>query len=470
MSSSGAAWSAARSSQVQQTPHSSDTTARSQGTPAAGAPVHLVSAPLPPGTLSPAEYFRVHDAPFAGMNELTAEALVEQVLARNPSLAQMLAAWQAASARYPQVTSLDDPMFGAAVAPGAFGSNQVDGGYRFDISQKYPWPGKRTLRGQNALAEERAAGSGVEDTRLRLVESAKSAVYDYYLVGRALAVNRETLERLGEFRAAAEALYKTAPKERKVSLQDVLQADVEIGRQEERQLTLERMRQVAVARMNTLMHLPPDSPLPSPPTELKAEKGVPDAAGLRALALVQRPDLRALAERVRAEEASLGLAHKEYYPDFELMAAYDTMWQERPLRSQVAVRVNLPVRLARRDAAVEEASARVAQRRAELDQLTDQVSFQVQEAHAQVRESERAVQLYEKKLLSDTELNVKTARADYQTGQVAAVSVIEAERNRLTLYDHYYEIIADLFRRRATLERAIGGPLTNLPGPHLGDK
>ena len=45
------------------------------------------------------------------------DVLVEQVLARNPTLAQMVAAWQAASARYPQVTSLDDPVFGGTMAP-----------------------------------------------------------------------------------------------------------------------------------------------------------------------------------------------------------------------------------------------------------------------------------------------------------------------------------------------------------------
>src|SRR5262245_29140085 len=48
-------------------------------------------------------------SPFKDTRELTVDAVVEQVLARNPSLAQMTAAWQAASARYQQVTSLDDP-------------------------------------------------------------------------------------------------------------------------------------------------------------------------------------------------------------------------------------------------------------------------------------------------------------------------------------------------------------------------
>src|SRR5206468_1854892 len=146
---------------------------------------------------------------------------------------------------------------------------------------------------------------------------------------------------------------------------DMLQADVEIGRQQERQVTLERVRQVTVARLNTLMHLPPDRPLPPPPQRVTVGGPLPPAEELRAAAVARRPDLQALAVHLAAEEASLGLAHKEYCPDVELTAAYDSIWQERPLRPQVGLRVNLPVRQARRAGAVSEAEARIAQRRAE---------------------------------------------------------------------------------------------------------
>src|SRR5437868_2089531 len=85
--------------------------------------------------------------PLSAARELSVDLVVDQVLASNPSLAQMTAAWQAAAARYPQVTSLDDPMFGTMIAPASIGSNNVDFGYRVEISQKLPWPGKRELRG-----------------------------------------------------------------------------------------------------------------------------------------------------------------------------------------------------------------------------------------------------------------------------------------------------------------------------------
>src|SRR5947209_8522435 len=61
-------------------------------------------------------------------NTLSLDGLIEEVLARNPSLTQMTAAWQAASARYPQVRSWDDPMFSTMLAPASFGSNSVEPG------------------------------------------------------------------------------------------------------------------------------------------------------------------------------------------------------------------------------------------------------------------------------------------------------------------------------------------------------
>jgi outer membrane protein TolC len=391
--------------------------------------------------------------------ELTVEALIAQVLARNPSLAEMTAAWHAASARYPQVKSLDDPMFTAWVGPGSIGSPDVDFAYRLELSQKYPFPGKRSLRGQEALATASATGRDVDDVRLQLIESARGAFYEYFLVQRALEVNQNSLELLRDFRANAVARVQTG----KVPQQDILQADVEIGRQRERLLTLERMRQVAVARINTLMHLPPDSPLLPPPRELRPAGPLPEACELRAVALARRPDLLALSDRLAADQAALALAYKELYPDFEVMAAYDRFWQgtDRDLAPQLAVRFNLPVRKARRWGAIAEAQAKAAQRRAELDRLIDQVNFQVQEAYAQVQESEKLVRLYDETILPAADANVKAAQPAYMTGMTPFLSLIEAQRNRVLLRDRYYEAVADYFRRRATLERVTGGSLAH---------
>jgi outer membrane protein TolC len=223
------------------------------------------------------------------------------------------------------------------------------------------------------------------------------------------------------------------------------------------------MRKVAAARLNTLMHLPPEAPLPTPPEKVPLPDGLASVESLRSQAIAQRPDLRALEDRIRAEQASLEFARQEFYPDFEATAAYDTIMGNGPTRDlagQIGVRINLPVRKERRYGALAEAQARVAQRQAELDKQTDHVNFQVQEAYEQVRESEKTVQLYEKTILPSAQKNIEAARSAYESGKIPFLSLIEAQRNLVELQDRSYEAVADYFRRLATLERATGGPAT----------
>jgi outer membrane protein TolC len=455
--------------QVHYVPLALQTTQPARISPEIQTASHQEPAPsLPAPRKSPAVVLPEPQAPaFTGMSELSLEALVQEVLARNPSLAQMVAAWEAASARYPQVTSLEDPMVATTIGPETFDADDkgVKFAYRLEISQKLPFPGKLKLRGDNALAEASAAGHDVEDVRLQLVESVQDAFYEYYLIERALEVNTESLKLWQQAKKDAESRYETG----KVDQQDVLQADVEIGRERERRLTLDEMRQIAIARINTLMHLPPDSALPPPPKEVKLAEGLPEVQTLRATALARRPDLQALADRIAADQAALGLAYKEFYPDVEPFFMYDrfmgNMPENRDLATMLGVKFNLPVYKARRYGAVSEAQAKIAQRQAELARKTDEVNFQVQEAYEKVRKSEKTVRLYKDTILRDADLNAKAARSAYLAGKITATARTEAERNLVSLRDRYFEAIADYFRRRATLERVVGTPLTPWPPP-----
>jgi outer membrane protein TolC len=128
----------------------------------------------------------------------------------------------------------------------------------------------------------------------------------------------------------------------------------------------------------------------------------------------------------------------------------------RDLAPQVGIRMNLPVRTAKRNAAVAEAQAKIAQRSFELAAKIDQVKFQTQEAYEQVLESERILALYEGKILPQADENVKSAQSAYVTGKLPFVSLIEAQRSFISLRDRNYEATADYFRRRATLERLVG--------------
>jgi outer membrane protein, heavy metal efflux system len=385
---------------------------------------------------------------------LTPEAVIRVVLERNPTLEQMAAAATAAGARYQQVTSLDDPMLSVSAAPGSIGSPNADLATRVELSQKFTRADKREAKGRAALAEASAATQDANDAKVQLVEAARSAFADYYLAEKGAAVAEESLALLKEFRRNAETQYRlgVAPQ------QDVLQADQELAKVEERLLALRRAKGVAVARLNALTHAPAGSALP-PPADVVVGGPLPPAEALRAKAVENRPDLKALAARLAADEAAVDGAAREFKPDVELLAAYDGFWQGangRPLQWQVGARINLPVRTDRRSGAVAEAAARAAQRRAEYARLLDQVGLQVQEAYELARESTDAAVLYETKLLPAATATVKAAQAAYVNNKVPFLTLIEAQRSLVTLKDRSFEVKADTYRRRAALDRAVG--------------
>ncbi|MBI3464161.1 MAG: TolC family protein [Planctomycetes bacterium] len=395
----------------------------------------------------------------SGQSELQLPQLMEQVLARNPSLWVTTAAWRAAAQRYPQVISLDDPMFGLMLGPGSWGSDEVNSAYTLEASQKLPWPGKRQLRGDVALAEASAARFDIGDTRLRLVEAAKLSFFDYYLVERELEVNDRNTQIVQEFRDTADAKYRA----NQVTQQDVLQADVDLAELRRRRFELERSRVVAIARINTLLHRQADYPLPDPPASLPPTDEAPPADLLQQLAIGRRPDLAAIDARIRAEQANVALAAREFYPDVELVGRYDAFWQEEPLRPMVGMNVNVPIQRERRRAAVREAMFRANQRRAEFEQQIDTIRNDVQAAYARVVESRRVTELYRQTLLPVAEQNVESARAGYVAARVDFLRLIEAERQLISLQEASYEAEADYHRRLAELERLVGGPLPQVP-------
>jgi outer membrane protein TolC len=217
------------------------------------------------------------------------------------------------------------------------------------------------------------------------------------------------------------------------------------------------------------MHRDPEDPLPRPPKELKVAGEPRSFQELRQAGLARRPDLQALSNRVAAEEANLELAYKEFYPDLEPFFSYDRFMGNtsgsRDLATMLGIRLNLPVRRARRNAAVEEAEARLAQRRAELAKLTDQANFQIDQAYQEVREGAETIGLYETKILKDAQANVEAAQPAYKTGLIPASNLLEAQRALVDLKDRYYQAVADYFRRRATLDRAVAMPLDSASSP-----
>ncbi len=426
-----------------------------QSVPKAGDSKQEADEPVPPQ--SPYRWDDPCD-PFLGQAELQVAQLVAAVQARNPSLQAASAAWRAAAQRYPQAVSLDDPMFSYMITPTNGLGTMDGGGWMVQASQKVPWAGKRALRGGVAASEAEAMKGDIGDARLRLSEAARTAFYDYYLARRQMDVNASTRRLLNQFREIATSKYQVG----QATQQDVLQADVELGSLEGRRFELTRDEQVAVARINTLLHREANHPLPPPPAKVAIADSLPAAEALQEAATHCRPDLYALQARIQTEEANLALANRAYYPDVNLVARYDAFMPDN-MRAEVGMDINLPIRYARRSAAVCEAENRVAQRSAEYQDRLDQVHYEVQAGLDRATQSGRVVHLYEEKILPAAQRSLDSALANYTSGTLDFQRLLDAERQLYAQREMYYRSIAEYHQRLAELERAVGQPVGTNP-------
>lgn len=399
--------------------------------------------------------------PFPTAAALEREALVEAVLRRNPSVASARAAWRAALARYPQETSLDDPMVGYMVGPRSFGSSKIGDAERIEARQAFPVPGTLGLRGAVAVAEAEASAGDLAALRIRLAAMA-SGLYDtYWLAARSLAINREHLGLVRELHSVAIARYESGTAE----AQDPLRAELEEAELLHREVELEAAVRIAAQQIAQLLHRPDGTEIPPPPERLPAPPVPPasEDADAVARALVARPELQAADARVTARESGEKLALRSFLPDFALTGGYDTFWELPDQRPFVGIELNVPLAIGRRRGALEQARAELEMARSDRDRLRDEIESEIRIARERVTEADHGLAIVQERVTPTARDRLAAARSGFESGRVAFGDLIEAERalRDAELAEQTAEAL--LSQRAAELIAALGHPPGTVP-------
>jgi outer membrane protein, heavy metal efflux system len=398
--------------------------------------------------------------PVTGVETLSEKQLVEWVLKRNPGLEELQAAVTEAVSRVLPASSLDDPQLSYAFAPETInGFRRADGttrgfNQRIELTQSIPWPGTLALREEQARNEVTASGQILSDRRLQIIAAIKAGFAEWYYVHRALEINLENQELLLELRHVAEAQYAAG----RASQQDALQADVEHAVLESQALPLKRERRSIQAQLNALINRAPQETLP-PPVNLSPPSALPESKELQLMTLSSHPMLKQIEANLNANEAAIGLAKKKYYPDFKLLAGYNSLWDEDDKRLLIGASINLPLDRNKRNASLKAANAAKMKTRWRLIDRRNQLLADQERSYAEVLESIDAINLYNNRLMPLADENLSVAEADYRAGVGDFLNVITAEKQKLTTELRLQRSYANYLRRYAELERWTGGSL-----------
>jgi len=293
------------------------------------------------------------------------------------------------------------------------------------LMMDFPGPGKLKAAANVATAESDARYFQFESAILQTAFALKKAYYQLHFLDAKVDVNRQTLALVADL----EQLARTQNEVGKVTLQDVLRAQIEQDRLTTEIANLEDSHNPLLAQFKAALGLTAEQPNPPVPARFESTSLDLSAEQLFASALARNPRLKAMEAEVRRADASLRLAYKSRVPDFNVGVEVDA--KASPVFVTPQLGVTLPIW--RDKIAAEIAGAQAGQRAAQARLSAEQIALAVEfaEKSFMFRESSRNLALLQERLLPKARQSLEVARAGYTAGQSTFIDLLDAQRTWL---------------------------------------
>ena len=386
---------------------------------------------------------------------LSLQELIGQALENNPEIKTMQRRFDAMRARIPQAKALDEPMLSVGymgnITPFQVQKGDPSSGRSLSISQDLPFPGKRSLRGKVASSDADAEWWAFEQTRRNVVAEVKDAYFDLYYLTKAVGVVTKTKTLLEQFIKIAEIRYTVG----KGIQQDVLKAQVEFSKLIEQQTMLDQRKQIAEARLNSLLYRESESPV-GVPQELKPRDFPYTLSALNETAIANYPELKGQRRKLEGAQYGIQLAKKDFYPDFSVGFTY----VNRPAMPEmygVMIGVKLPIYYAQKQRpALTESTASFEAEKRSLENMTTLLMFKIRDKYLSETTAQRLLKLYSTTIVPQSSLSLESAIAGYEVGKVDFLTLLD---NLVTLLNYelsYYEQLSNEEKAVAALEPLVG--------------
>lgn len=383
---------------------------------------------------------------------------------RNAGLEAAFNRWRAALERVPQAKALPEPRFTYRYFIREVETRVGAQRNSFELAQRFPWFGKLAARGDLAAEAANAERQRYAAARLKLFYQVKQAYYEYYYLGKAIAITDENLRLVKHVEALARTRYKTDAG----SHPDVIRAQVELGKLSDALASLKDLREPIVARLNAALNRPPSALVGPYPTSIETEKVKFTSEELLSGLIQANPELKRLDSEIARRKRAVELARKDYFPDFTFGLAWiDTARSiagrrpdddgNDPLIAMVSV--NLPIWRDKLAAAVREARHSHTMAVHRRTQKANSLAAELNMALFGFRDAERKIELYRDTLLPKARQAFEATQAAYRPGKASFSDLVDAERELLKSELDHQRALADRAQRLAELEMLVGRKL-----------
>lgn len=388
------------------------------------------------------------------------DGLISELFKQNPGLQAERKKFEAALTRSPQESALPDPRITVGwisngnPLPGAGLGVEPTSNIGFQIAQELPYPGKRTLKGNMALKDAESQAQIYHSKERSLVAQLKSNFYELRFVYEAIDLVQRNQALLRRLAKASEIRYTLG----KAMQQDLIKFEVEASILESKLILFEQKKAALTAGINSLLNRPVTSPL-GRPEPLEKTPSLGPLVSLQDRVETESPFLRAQKADIDNKQLAVQFAHKQYYPDLDLMGGY---YNQGTLKDMWEFKLQLKVPLyfwRKQRYGLEEAALRLVESQRAYRATEQVLSTQLTERYRLAETSQKLMDLYSKRIIPQSTLALESSLASYESANAELLTVLS---NFTTILDYemsYYQQRAEYMKALASLEELVAGPL-----------
>jgi len=397
---------------------------------------------------------------------LTLERCLAIALSRHPDLQAATHTVRAGESRigqaradyYPQLSgaagySRSDPS-GAGGAAGRSSNPSDSYSSRLSLSQNLYDFGKTSSRVRIRELERDSSQANFEQVRAQIILGVKQAYWELLKSERDRGVARETVGQFQQHLDRAKGFFDVGTKPKF----DVTKAEVDLSGAKLTLLRAENAWRLAQVSLSNAIGLPPEAPEFVIVDSLSVTRAPVALDEAIRLAYDRRPEIRALTVRVQAQEETVNLAKKDYYPFLTGNASYGWGGGDFPLDDgwSVGAQVNVPLFSGYATKyQIEEARATLDALDANLAALRQAVTLEVKQAWLNLREASDRIDTAALSV-RQAEENLELAQGRYATGVGSPIEVTDALVAVSNAKTAHTAALYDYRVAQASLEKATG--------------
>jgi cobalt-zinc-cadmium efflux system outer membrane protein len=396
------------------------------------------------------------------IKEVTAAAL-----ANNPSIKEALRKWNAAKARVPQAAAWDDLRLSGEsrvrrfvdVQPNAFTDQAMS------VEQAIPITGKNLVRARAAVAEAVSVYEEVRRQQLDVVAAARAYFFRLANAHAQLEINEKNILSLRQIADISRAKYEAGTH----SAADVLVAETDASKLEEKQRDLQRAVSDSQSQLNTLMNRDAFAAIGVPQeTDLKMPEL--SVSRLRRLLLAHRPEIKMAGAKIDMERSKLQLARREWIPDPAVSVKAQRYNDAAQSVSEVDAGVSFTIpwfNFQKYGAGVREAHENFGAAEQALDRSEKEALRLLRDQLQKIETLHHHVELFRDKIVPQARQAFQANRLGYESGKASFLDWITSQRNLRDIEATAREHLADYQVGIVELEAIVGSQVYPLPGEEI---